>query len=282
VRVVRLDLAYDGTDFRGWARQPRHRTVEGVLEDALETVIQERPRLSVAGRTDAGVHARGQVASFSASLDVDVDRIQRAVNGMLAPEVVVVRASNVPQGFDARRSATAREYRYRISTAPVPDPFTARFAWHRPRELSVPAMRRAARDLVGEHDFASFCRAPQNGPTIRRLERLAISRRGDALEIVARANGFLHQMVRSLVGTIVAVGEGRIDPGTMRAVLSARDRRAAGSLAPPHGLTLERVVFATRGSMRLSGRSRAEPSQGHGGASAPHNVRSASSRTPFT
>jgi tRNA pseudouridine38-40 synthase len=248
VPVVRLDLAYDGTDFRGWARQPRHRTVQGVLEAALETVIRERPVLSVAGRTDSGVHARGQVASFPTDLDLDVDRVRRAVNGMLGPEVVVVRVSIAPPEFDARRSATAREYRYRISTAQVPDPFTARFVWHRPGDLSIRAMREAARDLAGEHDFASFCRAPQGGSTVRTLERLAVSRRGETLEVVARANAFLHQMVRSVVGTLVDVGEGRIEPASMSEILAAGDRRAAGRLAPPHGLILERVVYAARPS----------------------------------
>jgi tRNA pseudouridine38-40 synthase len=169
--------------------------------------------------------------------------VLRAVNGMLAPEVVVNRASFAADGFDARRSATAREYRYRISLAPVPDPFTARFTWHRPGPLSLTAMRRAARDLMGEHDFASFCRAPQGGSTIRHLERLAVARHGDRLEITARANAFLHQMVRSLAGTILAAGEGKIEPDAMPDALGARDRSAAGPLAPPHGLTLERVLY---------------------------------------
>ena len=241
--VVRLDLAYDGTDFRGWARQPRHRTVQGVLEAALETVIRERPVLSVAGRTDAGVHARGQVASFPTDLDVDVDHMRRALNGMLGPEVVVGRASLAPHGFDARRSATAREYTYRISLAPVPDPFSARFVWHRPVDLSLVRMRAAAKELVGERDFASFCRAPEKGGTVRRLDRLSVRRNGDLLEITARANSFLHQMVRSLVGTLVAVGEGSLLSDTMPGVLAARDRSRAGPGAPAHGLTLERVVY---------------------------------------
>lgn len=242
--VVRLTLAYDGTDFRGWARQTGFRTVEGVLEAALQRVLGDVPKLTVAGRTDAGVHARGQVVSFPASVDIDVVRLQRALNSMLAPEVVVLDTRLAPEGFDARRSAIAREYRYRIDVGPVPDPFTARFVWHRPGELSVPLMRAAARRLLGEHDFASFCRAPKaGGPTVRRLERLTISRAGDRVEIGARANAFLHQMVRSLVGTLTAVGEGRIDPAEMSGILAARDRARAGAIAPPHGLTLEHVVY---------------------------------------
>jgi tRNA pseudouridine38-40 synthase len=248
VGVVRLTLAYDGTGFRGWARQRDQRTVEGVLSDALGRFQGAPVRLSVAGRTDAGVHARGQVASFGWPEPVDLERLQRALNGMLAPEVVVLEARAAPARFDARFSASARAYRYRIDTGPWPDPFGAAFAWHRPGELSVPRMRTAARPLVGEHDFASFGR-PHNpgGPTVRRLARLTISRDGPHVEVALRANAFLQQMARSLVGTLVAAGEGRIPPEEVGAILAARDRgRSKGRLAPPHGLCLERVWYGRR------------------------------------
>jgi tRNA pseudouridine38-40 synthase len=245
--IVRLVLAYDGTSFRGWARQRGVRTVQGTVEAALERVLGVAPRLSVAGRTDAGVHARGQVASFSAPEGVDVLKVQRSLNGMLAPEIVCTDARRAPDGFDARFWPTAREYRYRIDTGPWPDPFSARFVWHRPGELSLARMRSAARFLTGERDFASFCRSPQGGATtVRRLERLAVSRDGDWVEISARANAFLHQMVRSLVGTLVAVGEGRLEPAAMPGILAARDRSGTGQLAPAHGLTLVRVVYGRR------------------------------------
>ncbi len=244
-RTIRLTLAYDGTGFRGFARQRDQRTVQGVLEAALERVLGGVPRLSVAGRTDAGVHARGQVVSFRT--DLDPARLQRALNALLSPEVVVWDARWAPEGFDARRSASAREYRYRIDLAPWPDPFTARYVWHRPGELALGPMREAARELLGEHDFASFGRPHRpGGPTVRRLERLAISRRGDQLEIAVRGNAFLHQMVRSIAGTLVRVGEGRMTPEAVAAALEARDRSAAGPVAPPHGLTLERVVYGRR------------------------------------
>jgi tRNA pseudouridine38-40 synthase len=245
--VVRLTLAYDGTGFHGWAKQREQRTVEGVLQTALERFLRDRPKLSVAGRTDAGVHARGQVVSFRAADVVDVGRLQAGLNAILAPEVVVTEARVVADAFHARHSATAREYRYRIETGPYPDPFTARYVWHRPGELTVPRMRAAARELVGEHDFASFCRLPRGGSTtIRNLQRLAIMRSGGLVEVTARANAFLHQMVRSLVGTLVAVGEGRIEPDRVPAILAARDRSAAAQMAPPHGLTLERVAYGRR------------------------------------
>jgi tRNA pseudouridine38-40 synthase len=244
--IARLTLAYDGTRFRGWARNAGQRTVEGVLTDALERALGSAPKLAVAGRTDAGVHARRQVASFAAAEGVDLERLQRSINGMLAPEIVATEARRAPDDFHARFSASAREYRYRIDVGEWPDPFDAPFVWHRPGELSLSAMREAARPLLGEHDFASFCRRPQSGGTVRRLERLSVARRGDRVEISARANAFLHQMVRTLVGTLVRVGDGRLDPATLPAILAARDRTRAAQMAPAYGLTLERVVYGRR------------------------------------
>jgi tRNA pseudouridine38-40 synthase len=220
--------------------------VEGVLSEALGRALGNKPKLSVAGRTDAGVHARGQVASFEAAGGVDLDRLQRSINGMLAPEVVAWDVRRAAEGFDARFSATAREYRYRIDTGPWPDPFEARFVWHRPGRLAVAQMREAARPLRGEHDFVSFCRRPQSGGTVRRLERLSIAYADERVEISARANAFLHQMVRALVGTLVAVGDGRLEPGSVQEILTARDRSRTPQMAPANGLTLERVIYGRR------------------------------------
>ena len=246
-RVVKLTLAYDGTGFRGWAKQrePSIRTIEGELLPHLERVLQEPVKLSVAGRTDAGVHARGQVASFRTGTSVPPGRLQKALNTVLAPEVVVVDARLAPEGFDARFSATSREYVYRIDEAPLADPFTGRFVWHRPGRLTLGAMRRAAHHLEGKHDFRSFCRHPGGGrSTVRDLQRLSVARTGDRISIKAVADAFLHQMVRSLVGTLVAVGEGKLDADAMREAITARDRAAAvGGLAPARGLTLERVTY---------------------------------------
>jgi len=247
--VIRLDLAYDGTGFRGWARQrdASIRTIEGELTPLVASVVREDVRLSVAGRTDAGVHARGQVCSFVTTSSVAPEGVQAFVNGRLAPEVVVTRASTALEGFDARFSASARAYRYAIETAEVPDPFTGRYAWHRPGALSLPAMRAAAGRLVGEHDFASFCRHPGvDRPTVRNLRRLPVRREGSLVVIVAEANAFLHQMVRSLVGTLVRVGEGKLDPDEVARLLAARDRSGVPSPAPSRGLTLERVTYGRR------------------------------------
>jgi tRNA pseudouridine38-40 synthase len=241
-----LLLAYDGTGFRGWAaqRDPEVRTVAGVLTAALERVVRESVHLSVAGRTDAGVHARGQVASFATTSTVPPERLQAAVNGAVAPEIVVRKASYASSGFDARFSATAREYGYVIDTAALADPFTARFTWHRPERLSLAAMRIGARSLIGSHDFTSFCRHPgKDRSTVRDVHRLAVSRSADRFTIRIGANAFLHQMVRSIVGTLVAVGEHRLDPEDVGAILAARDRARAKRPAPARGLTLERVEY---------------------------------------
>jgi tRNA pseudouridine38-40 synthase len=244
-RTIRLLVAYDGTGFHGWAaqRDPSIRTIEGALAERLGRVLRERPRLSAAGRTDAGVHARGQVVSFQTDRTIEPDRLRVALNGALAPEVVVIAAREAPDGFDARYSATARAYVYRIDTSPTPDPFTARYRWHRPGVLHVPSMRTAAARLVGERDFASFCRRSGDRHTVRDLRRLTVGRRDDVVSIGAEANAFLHQMVRSLVGTLVAVGEGRLAPSDVPGILEARDRARAAPVAPPQGLTLERVRY---------------------------------------
>jgi tRNA pseudouridine38-40 synthase len=248
-RTLRIDLAYDGTGFHGWAaqRDPSIRTVEGVLTAALTEILREPVSLSVAGRTDAGVHAQGQVASLRTSSPRTPDQIRAFLNGMFAPEIAVLSVTDVPDRFDARFSASAREYRYRIDVGDAPDPFTGRFTWHRPGNLDVAAMRRAAAPLVGEHDFASFCRHPGPGrPTVRHLQRLTVGRTGDTVRIGLRANAFLHQMVRIIVGTLVRVGDGRMPEGDPRTILALRDRSRAPRAAPPSGLTLERVVYGRR------------------------------------
>ena len=240
-------LAYDGTSFRGWAaqRDPAIRTVEGALTAVLADVTGERVKLAVAGRTDAGVHARrsGRVVRDHIR-STEPGTIGDAINGRLGPEIVALDVRRAPDDFHARFSASAREYRYRINVGPVPDPFDAAFVWHHASDPDLAAMRAAARHLVGQHDFTSFCRHPGAGkPTVRDLQRVTVHRRGDRLELGFRANAFLHQMVRALTGTLVAVGEGTLDPEEIPAILAARDRSKARQMAPAHGLTLERVVY---------------------------------------
>lgn len=248
-RTIRMLLAYDGTGFRGWAaqRDPTIRTVQRSLTEAIEPVLGHSLTLAVAGRTDAGVHARGQVASLDTMSEGAPGTIRDAINGRLAPEVVAIDVREASRGFHARFSATAREYRYRIDVGPVADPFTAAFVWHHPFAPDVVAMRRAAAHLIGEHDFTSYCRHPGPGrSTVRDLQRITVRRHGDRLELSFRANAFLHQMVRALTGTLVAVGQGTVDPDEVPGILAARDRARARQLAPARGLTLERVVYGRR------------------------------------
>ncbi|PFG42224.1 tRNA pseudouridine38-40 synthase [Isoptericola jiangsuensis] len=263
---VRLDLGYAGTHFAGWATQPRLRTVQGVLEDALATVLRSgptgtpAPRLTVAGRTDAGVHARGQVAHVDvprARWDALPGRSDRdpgralvdRLSGVLPPDVVVHRAAPAPAGFDARFSAAARTYRYRIADDhTLRDPLRREWVlWHR-RPLDAAAMDAAVQPLLGLHDFAAFCKPREGATTIRELTRFTWERpdRGpDAGLVVAtvEADAFCHSMVRALVGISLAVGEGRRDLDAPAAVLAGRNRSAAAAVAPARGLTLEHVAY---------------------------------------
>ncbi len=246
---LKLVVAYDGSDFHGFAAQRDVRTVEGVLSDALEKVLnsgREMLNLTCAGRTDAGVHAWGQVVSIEMPPDTDTHRVLRAVNRMLGPEIVLRSVERVPGDFDARRSATARTYRYTIVNRDVPDPFLARSAWWVPEPLDVPLLRLAADPFIGEHDFAAFCRrGPEGSTTMRRVlssQWLPDDRPG-VLVYEVRATAFCWQMVRSLVGTIVEAGMAKRRPGDLLRVLRSKDRAQAGRIAPPQGLCLWDVAY---------------------------------------
>ena len=242
--VLKLVVAYDGTDFHGFAAQPGVRTVAGVLSEALAGPLGTGVVLTAAGRTDAGVHARGQVVSVALGSDVDPARVTRIVNGALAPEVVVRSAELVAAPFDARRDARWRAYRYTVSNRPVPDPLRARYAWWVPEPLDLARLRLAADPFLGEHDFSAFCRrGPEGSTTRRRVMESTWRDEGDMLVYVIRATAFCWQMVRSIVGTLVDVGIGKIRPGDILAILRARDRAVAGRLAPPNGLCLWEVGY---------------------------------------
>ena len=254
---LRLDLAYDGTDFHGWASQPGLRTVQGVLEAALAQVLRvEAARVTCAGRTDTGVHARGQVAHLDVDEEVlrvsagradrpPVEALLRRLNGVLPDDVRVHGTSAAPAGFDARFSAIWRRYAYRIADAPERvDPLSRRsvLAWS--RELDIAAMNEAARRLRGEHDFAAFCKKREGASTIRTLLELSWAR-DDAGRAVAtvRADAFCHNMVRALVGAMITVGEGRREPAWAAEVLRSRRRDPSVTVVHAHGLTLEEVGY---------------------------------------
>jgi tRNA pseudouridine38-40 synthase len=273
-RRLRLLVAYDGAPFSGFARQRGRRTVQGELEAALSRLAKQPVTTVGAGRTDAGVHARGQVVHADVPAHLDPERVRRALDGALGPAIVVRAAAWAAAGFDARLSARRRVYVYRVDDSGDPDPLLRGFVLAWPRPLSVPRMREAARPLVGEHDFAAFCRSRAGATTMRRLRSVTVRRlrgpegrssmpgahlssfgqsigtrvqrrysTGPLVEVRLVADAFCWQMVRSIVGYLLQVGDGRRDPTGTRRILEAGDRALVGNIAPAHGLVLEAVGY---------------------------------------
>ncbi len=265
---VRMIVAYDGTDFRGLAPNPGVRTVVGELVKVLTAYLHHSPDIVMSGRTDAGVHATGQVLSFDAPLawfgsDEDgAARLQKMINSRLAPEIVASEVAVVAPDFNARFDALGRRYRYRILNRAFPDPLLARSVWHIASPLDLSVMRLACDPILGEHDFSSFCRRPKRKrgleesgaegsasasssvSLVRRVDRARWHDAGDGLlEFHIEGSAFCHQMVRSIVGFHVAVGRGKRSAGELRSVLGARNRDAAEQPAPPHGLNLLGVMY---------------------------------------
>ncbi len=242
----RLTVEYDGTDFEGWQLQAAgHRTVQGALEHAFAHVVGERVPVRGAGRTDAGVHAEGQVATARSPRAFEPADLQRAVNTILPEDVVVVAVSPAPDAFDPCRDATSKLYRYALWNGPTRSPLRSRRAYGLLQRLDLDSMHRAAADLVGTHDFASFQTAGSGVATTERtLLRLDVAGDpGGEVAIHCEATGFLRHMVRIIAGTLLEVARGRRDPASMPALLAARDRSQAGPTAPARGLTLVRVTY---------------------------------------
>jgi tRNA pseudouridine38-40 synthase len=244
---VRLDLAYDGSEFAGWAFQHGVRTVQGELEKGLTTIAQrDLPRVTVAGRTDAGVHARGQVAHVDLPADLAQDRLLlRRLNGVLPHDVRVHRVSVAPPGFDARFSGLSRTYRYRVADRPeAVDPLRRHDTLVWPRPLDLGALQRASQLLLGLHDFAAYCRRREGATTVRTLLRLEWERDAHGVLVATvQADAFCHSMVRSLVGALLAVGEGRQPVEWPASLLSLGVRASGVTVSPAHGLTLEAVEY---------------------------------------
>ena len=248
----RILVAYDGTDFKGWQRQDGQRTVQAELEAALRPLLFEGESAAVydSGRTDAGVHARGQTAHFDLGRRIDPEALARALNNRLAQDVRVLSASEAPDDFDARRSAHCKEYRYFVWNAERMDPLRRRFAAHVPMALDVEAMRRAGAKFVGEHDFAAFSANPQRPveSTVRQIHSLEIVSEPPELEIRVVGNGFLYKMVRSISGFLVSVGQGKASEREIDAIFASKTRTARVESAPAHGLTLWRVWYGADGA----------------------------------
>jgi tRNA pseudouridine38-40 synthase len=264
MRTLKITIQYDGTDFVGWQRQASGSSVQSLIEAALARIEGRDVPVVGAGRTDAGVHALGQVASFALQHAIAPDTLARALNATLPPAIRITAASEAPYGFNARFDARAKTYRYRILNRQVASPFDVRYAWHLPQRLDTAAMRTAASALVGTHDFEAFRstgsdvrstvrtmfeadvrRLPAEGPGLARTLRDAAPAAEDLIVFTIRGDGFLRHMVRSVVGTLVTIGAGQAGPDLIGMLLQSGPRQEAGPTAPAHGLFLVSVEYGT-------------------------------------
>lgn len=248
MRTLKLTIAYEGTDFGGWQRQRGHQavrpTIQETLEQAVRTITGEPVSVVGSGRTDAGVHALAQVAHIRLRSEMPCARLQLALNGLLPRTIAVLRIEDAPPEFHAQYSAVAKRYRYRIALGAVALPFDRRYVWHARVPLNVALMRRELRALTGTHNFRAFARAGRPVKSFRRrILGATLVRRGGELVFEVDGTGFLHTMVRSLVGTLVDVGRGRLPPGTLQGLLASGRRAGAGRTAPPQGLCLVQVSY---------------------------------------
>jgi tRNA pseudouridine38-40 synthase len=268
MRTIKLTLAYDGTAYAGWQVQPHKPSIQGAVESAIQEITSQHARVLASGRTDAGVHALGQVAAFRTDSKLPPDVLQRAINALLPPDIAVLDAAEVDPSFHPIRDAVRKRYRYTIHDGPVRDVFDRRYSWHYAHRLDAEAMRRAAQALLGKHDFSAFetAGAPRkssvrtitntsvrrsrdccfSSPDLRDLRAFAVEETdatSDFLLLEVEADGFLYNMVRAIVGTLVEVGRGAESESWVADVLAAADRRRAGPTAPPEGLCLVRVDY---------------------------------------
>jgi len=245
MRNIKLVIEYDGTNYHGWQVQPNALTIQEVIEKKIEVMTRERVRLIGSGRTDAGVHALGQVANFKTSLRIPADGFHRGLNSLLPPDIVIKSVEEVDLQFHAQYGAKRKSYRYIILNQKIPSAIYRNYAWHVPVTLNVQAMEKAAKVICGRQDFSSFQSAdPDLADPIREVFRAEWSgSAGSLLLFHIEADGFLKHMVRNIVGTLVEVGKGKICGEEFRQILAARDRRQAGMTAPPHGLFLVEVKY---------------------------------------
>jgi tRNA pseudouridine38-40 synthase len=249
MRNLKLILAYDGTDFNGWQVQPDAPSIQGTLASAIGRVTGEKVLPQGSGRTDAGVHALAQVANFCTESLIPAENVATALNDVLPPSVRILECCEVAPDFHARRSAVAKTYRYRIYRGRICPPFLARYIWHYPYPLNLDAIKAAAPLIEGQHDFTSFAAVdPERGQqakanNIRQIFSSQWRTEPDELIFEVRGNGFLHHMVRNLVGTFALIGKGTLHPGELAAILAARNRSAAGATAPANGLYLVGVEY---------------------------------------
>ncbi len=246
MKSYRLTLCYDGTDYFGWQRQPACRTIQGTVEAALERLAGEPVPLFGAGRTDAGVHALGQTASFKAAFKLGEAELFKALNAILPPDIRALSLAVAPAAFHARRSARSKIYQYRIVTSPSISPFDLRYALHRPHPLNLARMRKAAGLFIRQADFQGFSSNRDRSP-VRRVTRSELRRRGGEIVYTVEADGFLRYMVRTMVGTLLEVGRGRVPVERIEEIFAGRTRQLASPTAPAKGLCLLRIDYGSEG-----------------------------------
>jgi tRNA pseudouridine38-40 synthase len=241
---IKLTVEYDGTRYHGWQVQAKGETIQAVLERAISTFVGKSTRVTGSGRTDAGVHAMGQVVNFYSDEDVNLHKIRRGLNALTPKDITIKDVEIVPDSFDARRDGRSRIYEYRILNRPTPSPFYLNRAWHVHESLDLHSMREAIHCLEGEHDFSAFRAAGCDAAhPVRTVYRTSLEQRGELLVYTIEATAFLRHMVRNIVGTFVEVGRGVRSPQSFAELLEARDRTKAGATAPPHGLFLVEVKY---------------------------------------
>ena len=242
--TLRLTIEYDGTDYHGWQIQPGMRTIQGVLEEAVARIIGKLVHVTGAGRTDAGVHAIGQVASFRADFRHPPDTLRRALTSLLPPDIVVIRVEEMPDGFDAQRFACWKRYRYTLLTRPYPSALERRYTLFVPRQLKIDSMAEAASVLIGEHDFTSFQAAGSSADhPVRRIFSAEFRHEEHRLYFEITADGFLRHMIRIIIGTLLDVGRGNLTPEDLKAILEAKNRKQASKTLSPHALCLLEVGY---------------------------------------
>jgi tRNA pseudouridine38-40 synthase len=245
MRNIKLLIEYDGTNYQGWQVQPKGPTIQGMLEEKLGLLIGEPIQLFGSGRTDSGVHALGQVAHFKTQSRMDIRTIQRALNSLLPHDIVIQRVEEVDEGFHARKHSKSKVYEYRILNRNLRSAFHRGYVWHIPQKLNLTEMKKATQSLVGEHDFSSFRSVGTSTRTaVRRVSRAEWKRgRYGLIRFEIEANGFLKQMVRAIVGTLVEIGKGKMKAVEFRNIMNSRDRKKAGPTAPAQGLFLKEVKY---------------------------------------
>ncbi len=247
MKSYKLHIAYDGTNYHGWQIQPNGISIQELIQTAIRTLVHQDVHLIGSGRTDQGVHALDQVAHFRAEGEYSVEKLLRAVNGMLPKDIRILSFTECPNSFHAQRSAVAKEYHYKLSLGPTVSPFERLYRWHVPYKIDFELLKEASAQFVGTHDFRSFANSCNKGASgknsVRTITNLDIVQNGDDVTLIFKGNGFLYKMVRNIVGMLIAVSSKKLPLSAIQETFQAKDRRKAPSAAPPHGLFLVKVTY---------------------------------------